>query len=786
MSTIIDKNHWMMTKKRIAFYVLAALLILAALLANLHGRASAAETSISVKEINYYNSTITLQLNSGDTAVYFSDSTKKKWELVPGQISNGTITMDISWISASKNYTMYFKGDYSTLEISVTLVKQVTNFSASFNILKATVTFNNAENRTLEWRKKGSSTWKTLNTSTMAAELGYYYENGAQVCFRLAPVNGTSSTDAGLRPSNEVTVTVPKKTAAPAITINGSKFSIAVKKGISYRKMNSDGTYTSWTDITSATDLLLSSIAPEALYSSNAGSQKEVTLQFRTNAGSTSQVSNITTVKVPVQKAAPNTDTYGISLNYTSSSTLSLIVKAASTTAPFEYTIILKDKTLNYQTATWKTISSSTAVSISSTAAPTGSRIYVRMKSIEASATVSFSLASVETDISGVNGIEYPNASQATQLTTLVTTAGVCCTGTSSSYLAFYLYSPTSTTVSSIDFYDAFGIKKGAVTCKSSVALNSKSTGASDKYIITTMITSTGEIDFVTGETLYAYITLANQEVIKSTASTGVLLYLYKATILNNPDDTSYTANFKRIYKSIDSKDASSFKFRLDLGTDKVIDPSGINKFTSEATAISSLIYNGYTLSKGTDYTVEYGSYVNDDKDTIVTATVTVNVSVMEKSASIKADQALPLIIYLNNNEILDSSVSITMISTATIDNTPIAWSITEGSLKEKTTSTVTNSDGTTTTTSNDVITYTISLTLFSDTYEVSVANVTWGDASIFGSATISKGKATISLSNAKINKLTTDSTDTKNIVITLSNGYVIESGCKLTILNAN
>jgi hypothetical protein len=140
----------------------------------------------------------------------------------------------------------------------------------------------------------------------------------------------------------------------------------------------------------------------------------------------------------------------------------------------------------------------------------------------------------------------------------------------------------------------------------------------------------------------------------------------------------------------------------------------------------------------------------------------------------------------LNNNEVLDNDIYVTLISTVTIDNTPIAWSITEGSLKETKSSTKTNTDGTTTVITEEVITYTITLTLFNSTYGVSVSDVTWGGTSIFGSATVAAGKATIYLSNAKINKLTTDSTNTQNIVIKLSNGFVINSGCKLTIMNAN
>ncbi len=771
--------------KPLGFSALLLLLITAGLL--FYRSSEAAEASITVKEINYYDSTITLQVNDRDTAVFFSDSAKKKWETVPGRISgNKTITMDISWISTSVNYTLNFKGDYSEKIVSVTLPKQVSNFKASFNKLKGTVTFSNAGTRTIQWRKKGSTTWRILNTDTHNSELSYYYTNGAQLYYRLAPVNGTGSLTPGLRASNEIALTIPKRAAAPSISINGSKFSIPVKKGMAYRKKNRDGTMSEWVTITSTKDLLLSDIAPEVLYKDNT-TGKEAVLQFRTNASSSSQVSNITTITVPAQQAAPNEDTYGISLNYTSSSTLSLTVRAASAAVPFEYTIVGKDKELDYRTAAWKAITSGSSVSISKSSAPVGCHIYIRLKSTEATINSEFALASVEMDLTGSNGAVYPTAAKATQLTTLISTAGVCQTGTSSSYLTFFLYSPTATSVSTIDFYDTYGSFKGTVPCKSSVTANSSSTGPEDAYLITTRITSTAGVDALTEETLYATLTLANQEVIRSTAAAGVLLYLYPGTAVNNPVNKEYSTSFDRIYMSNDGKDASSFKFQLDFGTAKVPDTTGINVFTNDATAISSIKYNGYTLAAGQDYTVTYGSYTNEEGSDVTTATVTVNVASLEKASAVNpTDQALPLSIKLNNNELLKDDIYISLISTATIDDVPISWSITEGSLKEKTTSVVTNPDGSTTTTTQDVTTYIITLTLFDSSYGVSVANVTWGDASIFGSATISKGKATIHLSNAKINKLSTDSTDTKNIVITLSNGFVIESGCKLTILTAD
>lgn len=783
----MDKKKENTRRNHLKLWSFAAALLLLSMAGFFTFRSSsAAQASILVKEINYDKSTITLQCDSRDTVIYFSDSSKKKWEALPVSPGSQTVTMDISWISVSSNYTLTFKGDYSENIVSVTIPKQATNFKVSFNKQKGIVTFSNAGNRTIQWRKKGSSNWKVLNIDAHNAEISHFFTNGAQLYYRLAPVNGTGSSNPGMRASKEVSLTIPKKTAAPNISINGSRFSIPVKKGMAYRKLNGEGVLTEWTTVTSTKDLLLSDLAPELFYKDNT-TGKEAVLQFRMNASSSSQVSNIATVTIEAQRPAPSEDTYGISLNYTSSSTLSLTVKAASATSPFEYTIVNKGRDLDYKTASWKAINSSSAVSISKSTAPEGSQIYIRQKAMEATEDHGYVLPSVELNLTGSSGVVYPPAAKATQLTSLISTAGVCRSDNSQSYLTFFLYSPTQTTVASIELYDAYENSKGSVPCKSTVALNTKSTGSEDKYLITTRITSTENVNSLTEEILYAHITLANQEVIRSDATQGVLLYLYPHTVVNNPTDQDYTSSFRRIYQSNDPNDAASFKFKLDFGTAKVPDPNGIDLFSSESTAISSMKFNGYQLAAGKDYSVSYGSYTKDDGSSVATATVTVNVASLEKAPSVNVmDRALPLSISLNNGELLDDDIYITLIRTATIDDIPIAWTITEGSLKEKTTSVVTNPDGSTTTTTQDVTTFTITLTLFDASYGVSVSNVTWGDASIFSSATISKGKATIYLSNAKINKLTTSSTDTKNIVITLSNGYVIDSGCKLTILNAD
>ena len=768
------------------FGLTKALLIMLILISFMPQRAEAA-TTISVKEINYQNSTITIQLGDSDTTAYFSDSSKKNWEEVPGIVINKTMVMDISWITATKNYVLYLKGNTSSTVVSVTIPKQATNFGVTFNKVKGTLTFKNSGTRNIEWRKKGSTVWNPVNTEKISNQMSLLYANGATVYFRLAPRNGSGITNVGFRPSKEVTVTIPRKSSAPSVAVNGSKFTITVKKGMSYRTLRNDGTTTDWVYVSTNSDLLLKNIAPSVLFQTNSVTQSAVTLQFRTNATSSALESKTASVTVPIQEGPPSTDTYGISLVYTSSSTLSLQVKAASNHVPFEYTIVSEGGELNYQNADWTAITSSGAVALDNKDVKQGSHIYIRKKSVGTTDNSDLTLASAVTDITGTDGATYPGAPLPTTLTTLITTAGVCKTNKASSYLTFSLYSSTSTTVSSISLVDTYGIARGSVSCKSTVAKNSNSTNASDKYIITTKITSTESIDSVTEEILYAKITLANSDVITSTSSAGVRLYLYPRTTVHNPTDTGFTNSFKRVYQSTDSSDAASFKFRLDLGTVNVIDTTEVGKYTQVKTAINMLKYDGYTLTSGTDYAVEYGTYVNDEEDTIATATVSVNVASIENSNLIDTTgEAVPLEIYLNNNEVLDEAVTITLINTATLKDIPIAWSITEGSLKETKTSTITNPDNSTTTVTEEVITYTLELNLFSSSYSVSVSDVTWGGTSIFGSAKISGGKATIYLSNAKINKLSTASTTTNNVVITLSNGYAIRTGCKLTILNAN
>ena len=378
--------------------------------------------SITIQEINYTDSTITLKANAGDSIIYFSDKSGKTWEAVPGELGpDQTITMDISWISVSSSYTLRFKGDVSTSMVSVVIPRQATNFRAAYNKVKGTVAFTNQVGRTVQWRKKDSYLWNTVDIVTFPNELEMLCTQGATLYLRLAPTNGFSAGDtlyAGERPSKEVLLSVPKKTTAPTINIDGSKFLIPATKNMSYRTVRADGTLSDWITVTNATNLLLKDIAGNALYTDSTTIQSEVTLQFRKNATSSSQVSHIASVTIPIQEKALSEEENGISIEYTSSASLNLTIKAASSTKPFEYTIVKKDEKLDYLTANWVTVSSPASILISKTSAPEGSYIYVRKKSIAADGDIKFALASKETNITGSNGVCYPNAATANNLTT--------------------------------------------------------------------------------------------------------------------------------------------------------------------------------------------------------------------------------------------------------------------------------------------------------------------------------------------------------------------------------
>ena len=771
------------------FFVLAAAITAAP------SRAEASD-SVSVKEIDYGKSTITIEGNTGDTEIYFSEGTKNIWEQIPGELNaNEEITMDISWISATKNLVLKFKGNDSSDAIEVNLPKQDTKFKASFKKIDGSMIFTNAGDRIVQWRKKESGIWKNVgrvnvgagaseadvlaNMSRLKKELETLYTNGSSIVFRLAPVNGTAS-NPGLRPSKEVTVAIPKKSSAPSITIDGSKLSIGVKAGMEYRVVAENK---SWVDCKKTESIPLSVIAPEAMYTDGINEQ-EVKVQFRTKATSSKQISMITTVTVPKQTAPPSKEKEGIIYQYTSTSTLTIQAKAASSTTPFEYTIVKPGETLDLLKATWTQITASTEITVKSDKAEKGSSIYIRKKTLNKSGDEKFALASKELKL--IENVDYPTNANGDSLKEFMTVAGICTEENEDGHLQFTLYSPTKTTVSSISFHNEYNqTSLGTVACKSTVAENRDSSApSSKKYIITTTIISTKGIEGNIDEKLFADITLANGDKIESTNTSGVTMYLYPKTVLNNGSNKDYIAEFDRVFMSKHTEDKKSFQFRLDFGMSETK-----NLSSRVPTEISEITYGGVKLIENTDFAVAYGTDTKDGKS-IRTAVLTIYADKFEEKIPVKyRDTDTSFTVKLNNKEVLDSLVSMKLASTAEIKNAPIAFAFTQGSLKETQTVTVPGTGGSNSnpvTKEEEVNDYSLELQIFDSKYSVGIVDITWGDngPSVHHSSKTSGGKIDVLLSNKKLNLLQTSTpSTTNNLIIVFDNGFKITTGCKVTVL---
>lgn len=409
-----------------------------------------ADAALSLEEINYENSTITIGTNSGDTSLYFSDKNKTKWETAMDAFVGGRCTMDISWVSVTKDYVMNFKGDKTTNDIlTVTIPKQVSNFKAKYEKKGNKVTFTNKpSDRTVQYRKNNTSNWTPVNENTISDDLQRLCENGAKVYFRLAAVNGSSG-NVGKRYSKEVVCSITKKSEAPKITINDDA-TITVQSGWQVRRVDvkeSGGTEyvigydkidsavegdtanydasKKWYMYRSERDVPVIEMAAE-LKSDNGTStasedttiteEKPVYLQFRKEASSSAQVSHITTVKIPKQEAAPSSD--DISIDYTSFTTFNLKIAKATTKNPYEYCIVSESDVkkenekvvgiIEPEDAKWKMISSNVATEVKKSEAPVNSSIFLRKKAVGKLGDDDFKLA---TDyVCVIDKLTYPTA----------------------------------------------------------------------------------------------------------------------------------------------------------------------------------------------------------------------------------------------------------------------------------------------------------------------------------------------------------------------------------------
>lgn len=384
----------MISKIRYVFPIV--LLILLVFIQIPSGKASAGtSSSISFGSIDY--DAYTLQVfNNGNSIVYYSTD-KSNWYEVESMYDSSTAsyTMDIAWIADTKEVTLYFKGNTVTTIKSITLPMKNSSFSVTFNKAEGDFTFDNTEeSQYFEWRKSTDYNWSKVSLDEDTSSYQEFLKTvntfrvmGAKIYIRTPQIIGSGSNSVGCRPSKEVQITIPKRANAPTIKVNLAKLTLNTTEAMEYYDTTSD----LWIGCSSS--MSLEDIAPTVLYR-NGG--KKVTISIRTAETDNAPYSKTANIMIAGQVAPPviGDDSANVTYYYMNSK-LTMQFHSASKSTPYEYTVVKADDTFDTAKATWRTVTNSNIMTISTSTAPNECKIYIRKKGVDStlpSATASFTV----------------------------------------------------------------------------------------------------------------------------------------------------------------------------------------------------------------------------------------------------------------------------------------------------------------------------------------------------------------------------------------------------------
>ena len=730
--------------------------------------------SIAITEIDYEKLTLTVKANAGDSRIFLATTKNAtKWDEIPGELdTNNQVTMDISWVSNSKNYTLYLKGDKSTEPISVTLPKQNTKFKATLS--KDKISFTNAgTSGKIYWRKSTSTEWKEFNQndqSEMQNLLESFSLKGISLVFRTGQVVGTSVDKPGERPSKISTLKIAKRAAAPNVSLNYNTMTFAVKKTMEYKLSTED----TWKDINTTT-LNLGDVMSSVLYDQNGKDMKEdetVGIDFRVKATASKVASQTKTLQIPRQEDTP---TDNITTAYTGPTQLKLLIEkkdvtiddkdvtleAASSSNPYEYTVVKSGETLDIYKAKWTGITTETT-KISSTVAPEGSSIYVRKK---ATAT---KLPGRERKI--VESVHYVDASSLAEDKDQYKLQKI--QGVNKEMQFVILVGSEEAEVSNITFN---GTKAGF---KASKPVKDETTG---KIIITVSINDTTAIENVSenlGKEMTAEITLSNDEVIKK----GITLYIQKAATIEAKSYTTYE-DYGFIGGNADNGD---------LTFDIVLNKEKAEELTEAK--VDNIFYNGKEIQSD-QYTVSEKNADNKITITIPKANVA---ALGAKGAGYvtrnKYGTAYSLVVTLKNGEKLDN-IKLTVDYPIKVSSSSSSFGISQSSYnkfkEELDNANKVNSDSdpnnnvtVPTTYTNPEITYTIQKDIYNLDSSYALTSLTWKGKNVLDSVSGTSGEFKVKVDLKKL--VDTNEKGTANLNMTLTNSagdtLLVDYGYQITL----
>ena len=345
---------------------------------------SAAEAKpVSIGKIDYDD--LTLQVYKNDNGiVYFSTNGRKNWQEIGGEIKTDSegdyIEMDISWVDPKSDVKLYFKGNKDETAVDVTIPRMLTGFSVKFDKVAVDFEFDGYGScEKFMWRKTSDYNWTEVPFDKSSSGYKAFLKTieslrfkGCKLVFCCVQKTGTDAKNPGERLSNEVKVTIPKQAEAPLIQFELKKRTINTKDSWEYY----DSKQGKW--ISCSKNMELDTLAPE-VFSTGGNKGTDVKIKFRFYATDKKSASKSTVLYVPGQNAAPGIGDGKDVVFAFDKKKLKVTFAGASSSLPIEYCIVKKGYAFDEKKASWKTVKTANkSLSFSSSAVPSGSKIYVR------------------------------------------------------------------------------------------------------------------------------------------------------------------------------------------------------------------------------------------------------------------------------------------------------------------------------------------------------------------------------------------------------------------------
>ena len=364
--------------------------------------------AVEVVYIDFEQGMIQIKANH-NTKVYYSDASQKTWNVLEGGKSDDILTMDISWISAAKDYELNLKGSDDETVVSVDLPKYNSKLKVKFDKVDGTLEFTNEEGATeFEWRKAAAlDGWSKApidlgktgeEVQEFLKEIEAMRVKGGKIQVRIPQKAITSKDAVGSRPSKIVTVSVTKRGNAPSVKVVSNSMQVNTTDKMEYKLISVAGSPQAdakWTVCDKK--MSLSNMAPQVLNVSGSSVGQDVIVAVRKAETEKAAYTKSSYLTIPAQPGAPEASSFSTSKT---SSKFSLIIGDATKYTPYQYAVVAKGDTKSDSDLKWKTVSSAKEVSFGIKKYPEGSTIYVRTKGENLSKKTALKLPSAYTTIS--------------------------------------------------------------------------------------------------------------------------------------------------------------------------------------------------------------------------------------------------------------------------------------------------------------------------------------------------------------------------------------------------